>query len=119
MLEVRRERYEMTCGLPERGRVGPISRPAFVGRQQQSWIKKFTTQIRMALRYTVGGDDAPQWLTRGGREDSPLGVGRHLEVLVSDQTSLAGGVANDYATLLQALNVGFVVAADPVAHGDE
>ena len=54
-----------------------------------------------------------------GHIDCGLLAGTLLEVVVSDQPGLAGGVADDDAALLEALDVALVVAADAVADGHE
>jgi len=58
-------------------------------------------------------------LHRTGHIDGSLLAGALLEVIVGDQTGLAGRVANHDAALLQTLNVALVVATDPVADGNE
>lgn len=54
-----------------------------------------------------------------GHIDGSLLAGTLLEVVVGDQASLAGGVADDDAALLKTLDVALVVAADTIADGHE
>ena len=54
-----------------------------------------------------------------GHIDGGLLAGTLLEVVVGDQAGLAGGVADDDAALLKALDIALVVAADPIADGHE
>ena len=54
-----------------------------------------------------------------GHVDGRLLAGALLEVVVGNQPGLAGGIADDDAPLLEALDVGLVVAADAVADGNE
>lgn len=54
-----------------------------------------------------------------GHEDGRLLAGTLLEVVVGNQPGLAGGVPDDDAPLLEALDVALVVAPDAVADGNE
>mmetsp|Transcript_10051 Transcript_10051/g.27538 ORF Transcript_10051/g.27538 Transcript_10051/m.27538 type:complete len:248 (+) Transcript_10051:1243-1986(+) len=56
---------------------------------------------------------------RSGHDDVSLLLSALLEIFLGEQSRLAGGIADDDASLLGGLDVGLEVAADPVSDGDE